>query len=340
MKNNTSQPKISICIPTFNRADLIGITLQSVANQTVKPDEVLIVDNASTDNTAEVVGQFKKYGFTYVRNDKNLGMAANHNRCIELARNEYFTFLPSDDLIAPTWYEEWQQVIARHDAGLYISPLTIMDNDMKIIAAFPVFDHDTAVEQPDVTRILFDRYLTGIPPMGMYVYRKSIFEKIGGYDPKDGSECDVKVGMKLLDTCDVYYHHTFLFVFREHAVRSFETEKTERDARFFVRFENYLQMIQEIYTKRYKSDPAHRYYLHGTLLMNLCNINLYAARLEFPKIIRSYQLVHKYFPDYFTRGQDWRAFAKYQTEFVRRALRWRRVQPYIRTQLKWLYDTI
>lgn len=314
------------------------MTLQSVANQTVKPDEVIIVDNASTDNTKEVVEKYKKYGFKYVRNETNLGMAGNHNRCIELAKNELFTFLPSDDLMAPTWYEEWRQVIAEHEAGLYISPLSIMNSDLQVIMAFPIFDKDTSVTQPDVTKVLFEHYLTGIPPMGMYVYRKSVFEKIGGYNPKDGSECDFKVGMKLLETCDIYYHHKFLFVFREHAERTFDTKKEDRNAKFFERFEKYLGMVKDIYEKRYKNALDHRYYLHGTLLMNLCNINLYAAQFEFSKIIKSYQLVHKYFPDYFSEGEDWRAFAKYQLEFVRRALTMKRVPKYVSDQLSWLKD--
>ena len=330
--------KISICIPTFNRADLLGATLESVARQTMKPDEVLIIDNASTDNTEVVVRPFEKYGFKYIKNEKNLGMAGNHNRCIELARNEYFTFMPSDDLMAPTWYEEWMRVIKDHDAGLYISPLTVMDNEYNLISAFPIFGQDTAISQPDVTRVLFKNYMTGVAPTGMFVYRKSVFQKIGGFDPADGSECDVKVGMKLLEHCDVYYHHKYLFVFREHLVRTFDTEKVDRTASFFIRFEKYLKMIKEIYKTRFHDDPKERYFLQGTLLMNLSNINLYLARFEFQKVIKSYQLVHHYFPDFLTKGEDWSAFARYQTEFIKRAFTLNRAPQEAAAQLGWIQE--
>ena len=49
--------RISICIPTFNRADLLSQTLQSVANQTIRPYEVIVVDNNSVDGSVELIGQ-------------------------------------------------------------------------------------------------------------------------------------------------------------------------------------------------------------------------------------------------------------------------------------------
>jgi glycosyltransferase involved in cell wall biosynthesis len=120
-------PKITICIPTFNRSDLLDQALQSVAMQTVKPYEVLIVDNASTDNTKDVVKKYEMYGFRYIENKTNVGMVENWNVGIRNARGDYISFLHNDDLIAPTWYKEWSDVISQHSARFYTSSIAIID---------------------------------------------------------------------------------------------------------------------------------------------------------------------------------------------------------------------
>ncbi len=328
--------KISICIPTYNRADLLRATLESVARQTVQPDEVLIIDNASTDNTASVAKKYRSRGFRYIRNEKNIGMAGNYNRCIELARNELFTFLPSDDLIAPTWYEEWIRIVNHYKADLYTSPVSIMDETYKILFAFPVFKTSRYIRQPHVLKSFTTNYMPMPVPSAATIFRKSTMKKIGGFDPREGTECDVRPCTKLLDMGDVYYYHRFLFVFREHKNRSYDTEKAARDLLFFERFTNYLRILQDIYKNRYQNKPSYRFFLQCNLFMNLCNINLYAARGEWRKIIHSYQLVFSYFPDILHTWGDYPVFFRYQGEFIKRALTMGRIKKNIQKEFEWL----
>jgi glycosyltransferase involved in cell wall biosynthesis len=95
-KNN---PKVSICIPTYNRREYLKETLDSVLSQTYKNYEIVIVDDGSTDGTEETV---KRLGIpvTYYW-QKNAGDAAARNKLIELARGEYISFIDSDDLLMP-----------------------------------------------------------------------------------------------------------------------------------------------------------------------------------------------------------------------------------------------
>src|ERR1700694_1651312 len=102
---------LSVCIPTYNRANLLDETLKCVSKQTVKPYEVLIVDNASTDNTKDIVNRYKRYGFKYIQNKKNIGLLNNINKCITLAKGSHIIFLHSDDLVSPNWYESWTKVL-------------------------------------------------------------------------------------------------------------------------------------------------------------------------------------------------------------------------------------
>jgi glycosyltransferase involved in cell wall biosynthesis len=102
-----SNPTISVVIPTYNRAQIIGRTIQSVLNQTYPDFEVIIVDDGSTDNTEEVVKGFGDDRLRYIRMKENSGTAGvPRNKGIEAARGEYIALLDSDDEWLPEKLEK------------------------------------------------------------------------------------------------------------------------------------------------------------------------------------------------------------------------------------------
>lgn len=105
MNEMSSNPIVSICIPTYNRASMVSDAVRSALNQTYSQIEVLVVDNASVDNIEEVVSSFHDPRLKFVKNDKNLGQFGNFNRCIELAQGKYIHILHSDDWIDPEFTE-------------------------------------------------------------------------------------------------------------------------------------------------------------------------------------------------------------------------------------------
>lgn len=92
-------PKVSICIPTYNRKDYLRETLASVFAQTYKDYEVVIVDDGSTDGTEDML-EDADYDVRYCWVD-HIGQAAARNKLIELAHGQYIAFLDSDDLLFP-----------------------------------------------------------------------------------------------------------------------------------------------------------------------------------------------------------------------------------------------
>jgi glycosyltransferase involved in cell wall biosynthesis len=88
-------PKVSVIIPTYNRADLIGRAIDSILAQTLRAVEILVIDDGSTDNTRKVVGVYGE-PVRYIYQD-NQGISSARNRGIELATGEYIAFLDSDD---------------------------------------------------------------------------------------------------------------------------------------------------------------------------------------------------------------------------------------------------
>lgn len=94
---------ISIITPMYNGEATIAQTIESVLNQTYPQWEMIIVDDCSTDNSAELVHSYEKKDnrIRYYRLETNSGVAAARNKAVEMARGRYLAFLDCDDL----WYE-------------------------------------------------------------------------------------------------------------------------------------------------------------------------------------------------------------------------------------------
>ena len=105
--------KITVIIPTHNRAKLIGKTIESVLEQTYKANEILIIDDGSIDNTKEIVAS---YDVQYIYQE-NKGVSNARNEAIKLASNDWICFLDSDDI----WEKEkLEKQVAFHKSNPHI----------------------------------------------------------------------------------------------------------------------------------------------------------------------------------------------------------------------------
>ena len=100
------KPLVTILIPTYNRAEFLREAIQSAVTQTHRELEILILDDASPDETAAVAAEFADDPrVTYVRHSKNLGITGNWRAGIERAKGEFFCLLHDDDTFEPTFVE-------------------------------------------------------------------------------------------------------------------------------------------------------------------------------------------------------------------------------------------
>jgi glycosyltransferase involved in cell wall biosynthesis len=93
-------PQVSVIIPTYNRAHLVGEAIESVLSQTYEDLELIVVDDGSEDETRKIVSSYSSQ-ITYLHQEQE-GVSAARNRGIEQAQGEYLSFLDSDDL----WLKE------------------------------------------------------------------------------------------------------------------------------------------------------------------------------------------------------------------------------------------
>ncbi|UCH83412.1 MAG: glycosyltransferase family 2 protein [Candidatus Latescibacterota bacterium] len=93
----SDQPLVSIILPTFNRANVVGRSIQSVLSQTYRHFELIIVDDGSNDTTPDVVGSFDDGRIRYIRLAQNQGSSAARNHGLDAATGDIITFQDSDD---------------------------------------------------------------------------------------------------------------------------------------------------------------------------------------------------------------------------------------------------
>ena len=93
--------RCTVAIPVYNRKNMVLRAVRSALAQNASDLEVLIVDNCSTDGTWELLQSLDDSRLRLVRNDTNVGLFGNFNRCLDLASGEYLRFLCSDDVLAP-----------------------------------------------------------------------------------------------------------------------------------------------------------------------------------------------------------------------------------------------
>lgn len=99
----------TICIPVYNGENTLKQALDSICSARNCHFNVLVVDNASTDNTVHICREYAhKYSsiFSYYKNKENLGFAGNYRRCIELAKTDYIFFMGADDFLFIRGVEE------------------------------------------------------------------------------------------------------------------------------------------------------------------------------------------------------------------------------------------
>ncbi|MCE0497071.1 MAG: glycosyltransferase family 2 protein [Methylacidiphilales bacterium] len=179
----------SVIIPTYNRADMLRETLESVFAQTFEDYEVIVVDDGSTDHTVEIL---RGYPRVKVLTQTNRGPGAARNHGVSRSSGQYLAFLDSDDLWFPWTLGVYQQVALQHASPGFITgtPL-VFTTDAKLPGTR---DKDVSVES------LADYYASsdnwhwfGTPT---FVIRKDVFLAVGGFQEKGGME-DAHLAMKL-----------------------------------------------------------------------------------------------------------------------------------------------
>ncbi|MCQ2974540.1 MAG: glycosyltransferase family 2 protein [Bacteroidales bacterium] len=106
--------KISVIIPTRNRANFLPKTLNSILNQTLSPYEIIVIDNGSTDNTLEILKTDYKNSVITITNKGNYSPGAGRNLGLQIATGDYIQFFDSDDLMTKNKFETQVEILEKN----------------------------------------------------------------------------------------------------------------------------------------------------------------------------------------------------------------------------------
>ncbi len=194
---------LSVLMPNYNHAKYIGEALESILSQSHKPIEILIGDDASTDNSVEIIQQFIKRDpiIRLIRNEKNMGAVSNLNKILHLAHGDYVYCAAADDIVSPGCFEKAMEALKRHpDVGIIFGKFIMVNPDgTKKIAEISRWDKETFLP-PDAFYRDYLRLESSMTGCGPIVCKRKYLNEVGGFKPELGAFCnnfaDWAVGLK------------------------------------------------------------------------------------------------------------------------------------------------
>ncbi|MBF2006064.1 MAG: glycosyltransferase [Chlorogloeopsis fritschii C42_A2020_084] len=114
-------PKISVCIPTFNRIKLLSEAIQSVLQQSYQDFEIIVCDDGSQDGTPKLISQYTDKRIRYIRHSQHIGKSNNMRSGFKAATSEYFVKFDDDDRLTPNFLERTAIVLERESNVDFVS---------------------------------------------------------------------------------------------------------------------------------------------------------------------------------------------------------------------------
>ena len=168
MPDERPAPLFSVVIPTLDRADVISRALESVRAQSEQRFEIVVVDDGSSDNTAEIVAALGDERILYVRQEHR-GVTAARNTGVRTARAPWLTFLDSDDEVEPEWLTAYRRALEEGADIVCMGLKTFYDGK----------DTGEGRMPKDLGPPYFHQH--GLFLTGTFALKREIFDAVGGY---------------------------------------------------------------------------------------------------------------------------------------------------------------
>ena len=249
--------KFSICIPNYNYANYIGETIESVLNQTYHEFTIVIVDNASTDNSWEIIESYaaKDNRIKTYRNEYNVGFAPNLDKAAQKAQDEFIIMLSADDTMKPNALAEYAAILSINNINLNNLLLTsatdIIDSNGTITNTYAKnhfhnipdkgkyknLFNDLSISDYDglsIFNYVFPRFK--VPgPFNATMYSKVLYEKVGGYSSLNLIGPDSHFAYKcLLSGAELIFIDKPLFNYRIHQNGQLQTTSKNKNINLLI----------------------------------------------------------------------------------------------------------
>ncbi len=202
--------KVSVIIPTYNRSELLIKAIGSLENQSHQNMEIIIIDDFSTDDTAEVVKEMTDERIIYLRHDTNKGGSAARNTGIQRATGDFIGFLDSDDQWLPGKLEkQLKKFKEQPDVGVIYTGVQVVNEN----------NEPTRKIIPECRGIILSKLFESncIDTTSSVLVKKEILDEVNGFDEKLPSCQDWDLYIRLAqvtqfdfvkDSMVLFYHHS------------------------------------------------------------------------------------------------------------------------------------
>ena len=227
--------KVSIIIPCYNKGKYVKAAVESAVNQTYTNIEIVCVDDASTDNSREILKElsYKYKKLILLEENENIGVCRARNKAILFSSGEYILPLDADDTIERTYVEKAITFLNKHpNIDMVYSRVKNLNTKKELFSP------------PAERNLLYGNYITCSS-----VFRKSDFQKVGGYDPAFD-----KIGCEDWDLYISFLEHGLSFHQLDEILFNYRQNLTENRTAIQLRNKNeiYYQILlkhKDLYKK-------------------------------------------------------------------------------------------
>ena len=208
MKQEDSIPELTVSMPAYNSENYIGDAIESVLRQDGVDFELIVVDDGSEDDTAEVVRSFKDPRIRLISNEKNMGIACCHNLVIEQSDSPYIAHVDSDDIVLPGAFKKMVDTLKSSTTiGQVHCEYAVMDKDGEIISESnrrPYIDYRREI------------LIHGGVMNQLRTYKREIFNVVGKFNESLRYSEDCEMGLRIVDKYDIKLVPEYLHCRRTH----------------------------------------------------------------------------------------------------------------------------
>ncbi|MDE1309873.1 glycosyltransferase [Vibrio aestuarianus subsp. cardii] len=220
------KPLVSICIPTYNSAQYIEDTLKSITKQTYENIEIIIGDNASDDDTEQIIRRYileHDSRITYYKNVENIGAAGNCNKLIHKSNGDFIAIYHSDDIYSCEIVEKQVDYLIRNEkmAGCFTN-FSMINSDGEHLKSAHIIKSDAINKY--VVEFNYQDAINSIVDNGVNPFccpssmiRKSTYDFVGGYDEKQKYIFDQDMWIRILECSNLAVINEPLIKYRIHS---------------------------------------------------------------------------------------------------------------------------
>jgi glycosyltransferase involved in cell wall biosynthesis len=187
---------VTVVIPCYNQAHFLGEAVESVLSQTYPRHEIVVVDDGSTDDTAEVASRYQEVRLI---RQENGGLSAARNAGLGQSRGEYVVFLDADDRLLPEALEVGVRELEAHPRSAFVFGRW---NNIAVDGSPRPTSHRPHDERDHYLALLHSCHIR----MHAVMYRSSIFDTVGGFDTSLSASEDYDLYLRITRDHPVHYH--------------------------------------------------------------------------------------------------------------------------------------